>query len=266
MMTHMFVVPAYGEPQWLERCLDSLERQTHASRIAIATSTPNAYLEAIATRRRLPLIVNPRSGAGIGADWNFALAQADADWVSLAHQDDWYDPEYVAVCLDAATAAPDALLAFTDATETIDGDPRVLTNTRVKRALCAMAFVTSRSIRSRLRRRLLLAFGNPIPCPSVMFNRRAIGSFQFDEGWKSNLDWRAWLTLADRPGAFVYVPRRLVHRTVHANATTTRDLSDRAIEDDRMLHTIWPAPIAAALSRVYARSRRQYEPLRRQHE
>jgi hypothetical protein len=141
-----------------------------------------------------------------------------------------------------------------------------LTNTRIKRVLCATAFMGSRSIESRWRRRLLLAFGNPIPCPSVMFNRRTIGSFQFDEGWKSNLDWHAWLTLADCPGAFAYVPRPLVHRAVHADATTTRDLSDRAIEDDRMLRAIWPVPIAAALSRVYARSRRQYEPLRRQHE
>ena len=48
--------------------------------------------------------------------------------------------------------------------------------------------------------------------------------FSFPEGWRSNLDWIAWLQLAGEPGAFAYVPRALVHRTLHADAATTREL------------------------------------------
>jgi hypothetical protein len=262
-VTHTFIVPAFGEPPLLERCLDSLERQTAASRVTIATSTPNAYLESIAVRRRIPLAVNPIRGGGIGADWNFALGQADADWVSLAHQDDWYAPEYVASCLRAAAAARHPLIVFTGAAEMVDGGPRVVANARVKRLLCAAAFLGSSSIESRVRRRLLLAFGNPIPCPSVMFSRGVLESFRFEEGWKTDLDWRAWWTLADRAGAFVYVPRPLVHWTMHPNAATTRGLRDRAIEDDRMFRDIWPGPVAALLSRAYGMSRRQYARLAR---
>jgi hypothetical protein len=158
------------------------------------------------------------------------------------------------------------ILVFTDAVETLEGEPALVVNARVKRALRAAAFLTSDSIESRFRRKLLLAFGNPIPCPAVMLNRRLLGSFSFEAGWRSNLDWRAWITLAKRPGAFVYVARPLVHRTLHRHAATTRELEARAREDDRMFREIWPAPIAAALSRIYSVSRRPYSALRTAHD
>lgn len=254
---HTFVVPAFGEPKWIERCLDSIQRQTSSSRVVLTTSTPNAYLASIADRRDIPLIVNPVA-RGIAADWNFALVHGETDWVSLAHQDDWYDSQYVELCLAAASAVRNPILVFTDATEMLEGDSRDVLNARVKRALAAMAFLRSRAIESTLRRRLLLSFGNPIPCPSVMINRRAIPDFRFPEGWKSNLDWSAWTALARIPGAFVRVPRPLVHRTLHADAATTQSLSDRAAEDDRMFRELWPSPIAAGLSRIYAAGRRPY--------
>jgi glycosyltransferase involved in cell wall biosynthesis len=254
-------VPAFGEPRWLDRCLESLQAQTSASDILVTTSTPSAYLASIAERRRIPIVVNPIA-AGIASDWNFALDQGGSEWVSLAHQDDWYATDYVASCVSALDGVPNAILAFTDATEVVAGTTTELTNTRVKRALCALAFLTSRSIHSTLRRRLLLSFGNPIPCPSVMINRRRLPRFRFPGGWQSNLDWRAWCTLAEEPGAFVYIPRRLVHRTLHTDAATTRALADRAREDALMFRELWPAPVAAVLNRLYAPSRRPYRVLR----
>lgn len=255
---HTFVVPAFGEPKWIEQCLESIQRQTSRSRIVVTTSTPNALLSSIAGRRNIPLIVNPVS-RGIAADWNFALAQADTRWVSLAHQDDWYDARYVELCLAHASAARNPILVFTDASETVDGESRDVVNARVKRALSAVAFLRSGSIESRLRRRLLLSFGNPIPCPSVMINRVAVPGFRFPDGWKSNLDWSAWVSLSRMPGAFVRVPQPLVHRTIHSDAATTQSLSDRAAEDDRMFRELWPSPIAAGLSRAYGASRRVYK-------
>src|SRR5205085_2667951 len=72
---HTFVVPAYGQPAWLERCVESLQAQTTVRpRIVITTSTPSAWLQEIASRRGVPLEVNPVS-AGIASDWNFALTR-----------------------------------------------------------------------------------------------------------------------------------------------------------------------------------------------
>ncbi len=87
----MFVVPVYGKPVWLDRCLESLRTQTTPSPILITTSTPSAYLDEVARRGRVAIEVNPVCG-GIGADWNFALSRAATPWVTLAHQDDWYSP------------------------------------------------------------------------------------------------------------------------------------------------------------------------------
>ncbi|HUC78526.1 MAG TPA: glycosyltransferase family 2 protein [Vicinamibacterales bacterium] len=258
---HTFVVPAFGEPRWLDRCLASLQQQSLASAILISTSTPNTHISSIAGRRQIPIVVNPVA-AGIASDWNFALAQAASEWVSLAHQDDWYETDYVETCLNALTGVPNAVLIFTDATERIDGKSGEIANTRVKRAIANLAFLTNRSIDARWRKRLLLSFGNPIPCPSVMINRRMRPAFRFPEGWHSNLDWRAWLALASEPGAFVYVSRRLVTRTLHLDGATTRALEDRAREDARMFGELWPAPMAAALNRLYAPSRNPYRILR----
>jgi glycosyltransferase involved in cell wall biosynthesis len=261
--THTFVVPAFGEPQWLDRCVHSLQQQTVPSRILITTSTPNAYLSEMSARHRVPLVVNPIS-AGIASDWNFALQHAESEWVSLAHQDDWYEADFLECSLDAARGMGSIILVFTAATELREGDTRSGANSLVKRAICATAFLSRPAITSAVQKRLLLSFGNPIPCPSVMLNRRVLHAFTFPGGWKSNLDWIAWLQLAGEPGAFAYVPRPLVHRTLHENAATTRQLADRRREDDLMFRRLWPAPIAAALSRVYAASRRPYRTLRRE--
>ena len=261
---HTFVVPAFGVPPWLERCVASLNGQTVRSSVLITTSTPNLHIESVAARAGVPVVINSRA-LGISSDWNFALAQAQTPWVTLAHQDDWYEPGYVEACLAAAARhTGSSILVFTDATETIEGGSGTLLNTRFKRAISSSVFLSSRAIQSPWRKRLLLSFGNPIPCPSVMINREAAHDFSFPDGWKSNLDWSAWCQLAERPGAFVYVDRRLVHRTMHLGAATTRALADRASEDERMFRALWPAPIAAALNVLYAPSRHFYATLRQE--
>lgn len=59
----------------------------------MCTSTPNDYLEAMAEKYGIPMIVNP-SGGDIQSDWNFAYRVCGSRYVTLVHQDDVYDPEY----------------------------------------------------------------------------------------------------------------------------------------------------------------------------
>jgi hypothetical protein len=92
-----------------------------------------------------------------------------------------------------------------------------------------------------------------------MINRAAVSGFTFSEQLKSNLDWVAWLDLAARPGAFVYIRDPLVHRTIHAEAATVISLKHRATEDVSVLRRLWPRPIADVLVRLYARGLRQYD-------
>ena len=256
-VAHAFVVPAFGRPQWLARCLESLQQQTVRSRILIATSTPNDHVAAIAGRLGIEVRVNPAS-AGIAADWNFALAVSQARWVTLAHQDDWYAPTYTERCLTAASASPAPLIVFSSALER-SGDGAEARHPRIKRMLCEMAFLGRQAIATPFRKTLLLSFGDPIPCPTVMLHRALLPDFTFPSGFEAALDWAAWLELARHRGEFVYVRDPLVHRRVHALSATHVHLDARAREDERILRTLWPGPIAAVIGRLYAAGRRRYE-------
>jgi len=254
---HAFVVPTFGHPAFLSQCLESLRCQTRTSPIVVTTSTPNDHVRAVAAAHDVPVVVNPVS-AGIAADWNFALAQAPAPWVTLAHQDDMYAPTYVERCLSAGRAARNPLLVFSSASERLEETGRDVENVWMKRVICDAVFLGRPAIAARWRKRLLLAFADPIPCPTVMLYREAAPAFAFESGWKTGLDWVAWLDLAGREGSFVYVREPLVHRRVHATCATQLDLQARGEEDMRILRSQWPAPVAALLGRLYERSRRQY--------
>jgi glycosyltransferase involved in cell wall biosynthesis len=251
---HAFVIPAYGESPHIEACIASLAAQRVApGRVIIATSTPSTFLAEIASRHGLPLAVNPVR-AGIGGDWNFALATANADWVTIAHQDDLYRDDYLDAMSAALAPHPDALIAFSDYDEIDPDGPRPdHINLRVKRRLCRRAFGDRDAIRAPTEKRRLLAWGNPVCCPSVVVHRSAIPDFRFGVQLRSNLDWEGWLNLADRAGAFVYVREPLVTRRIHPASETTALIADegRLAEDRIMFRRIWPAPVAALILTVY---------------
>lgn len=90
---HTFAVCAYGESPYLEACLRSLKQQTVKTNILIATSTPNSLIGRLSKKYDIPVFVNTGEH-GITQDWNFAYAQAQTKYVTIAHQDDVYDKKY----------------------------------------------------------------------------------------------------------------------------------------------------------------------------
>ncbi|MFQ8901882.1 MAG: glycosyltransferase [Lachnospira eligens] len=85
---------AYKESPYLEECIQSLMNQTVKSDILIATATPSKYIDDIAAKYNLKVYVN-HGEHGITQDWNFAYSKAETDYVTIAHQDDKYNPSYV---------------------------------------------------------------------------------------------------------------------------------------------------------------------------
>jgi glycosyltransferase involved in cell wall biosynthesis len=253
-MDHSFVIPVYGAASHLTALIESLQAQTGTcSEILLSSSTPSAELAAVAKRFGLPLYINPQR-FDIAADWNFALAMAKTQFATLAHQDDIFAPGYVVQMGSALQRHPGALLAFCDYSEhTPLGARPVNINLKIKGvlrrgAVGAREFITE--ARDKMR---LLSLGNPICCPSVMLNRRALGDFQFPPGFKTNLDWMAWLELARRPGGLVYVRECLLSKGVHAASETTATIanSTREREDREIFDTLWPRPVAALLATLY---------------
>jgi Glycosyl transferase family 2 len=253
-MDHTFAIPVYRAAPNLATLVGSLRAQVgDASEILLATSTPSAELEAFAKRHALALHVNPRR-VDIAADWNFALLSAQTQLVTLAHQDDYFASSYVARLSSALRRHPNGIMAFCDYSEhTPLGARPTNMNLRIKRALRQRAFGRRECITDTRHKVRLLSLGNPICCPSVMFNRALLADFRFPAGFQTNLDWMAWLELARRPGGFVYVRERLVSKGVHAGSETTATIANRAREreDRAIFDALWPGPVAAALASLY---------------
>jgi glycosyltransferase involved in cell wall biosynthesis len=250
---HTFVVPAYKESPYLGACLASLRAQTVASPIVIATSTPCAFIDEAARLHGATVCANGHR-SGIGTDWNFALSIATTRFVTLAHQDDVYAPGFLACTSGLLKRHPDAVLAFTAASE-LDarGQPRTSKVLAVKDLLLAL-FAARCDIIAGRRGRLLVSFGNPISCSAITYNRHKLGGFAFSTDLQSNLDWLAWLTLIERGEAFAYAPERLVARRYNAETATSRLLVSgrRQEEDGLMFERLWPRPVAGLLKRAYA--------------
>jgi hypothetical protein len=253
-MDHTFAIPVYREAPNLAVLIESLRAQTRGrSAILLTTSTPSPELDAFARRHALPLHINP-GRVDIAADWNFALGAAQTALVTIAHQDDIFAPTYVAELASGLRRHPDALFAFCDYSEhTPSGARPTNINLRIKRALRHRAFGARECITEPRDKLRLLSLGNPICCPSVMFNRSALVDFRFPAGFQTNLDWMAWLELARRPGGFVYVRESLVSKGVHAGSETTVTIANRAREreDRAIFDVLWPRPLAATLAIFY---------------
>jgi hypothetical protein len=253
-MDHTFAIPIYRAAPNLATLVESLREQSgDASEILLATSTPSAELDAFARRHALALHINPLR-IDIATDWNFALSAVQTQLVTLAHQDDFFSSSYVARLSSALRRHVNGVLAFCDYSEhTPLGARPINVNLRIKRALRQLTFGRRECIADTRDKVRLLSLGNPICCPSVMFNRSLLDSFRFPAGFESNLDWVAWLQLAQQPGGFVYVREQLVSKGVHAGSETTATIASRAREhEDRVIFdALWPKPVAAALACLY---------------
>jgi len=259
---HCFVVPAYGESPHLEACLRSLAAQVDQSPMVVATSTPNAHIAGLARRYGAKVAENPAPGRGIGADWNFALESAPSRWVTLAHQDDVYLPDFVRRTRQALSSHPDAALVFTDYRE-IEGTGQRPRSPLlgIKRLLLELAFLGSDHASSRFFKINSLRFGCAIPCPSATIDLKT--ALRFDVNLKVDLDWDAWLKLAQRAGTFVYLREPLMQHRVHPDSETTSAIEAgyRHREDAMMFRRLWPRPIADLLSFAYRASYRSNQTL-----
>lgn len=260
MKTHIFAVCAYGDSPYLEECILSLKKQTLPAKIIICTSTPRPCIKAVAEKYSLPLYV--RDGASdIQDDWNFAYNKADAELVTIAHQDDQYCPEYLQSVRDCWERWPDTTVFTTDCTIVKNGVQQPTgTINRVKRLLRAPLRNHARADR-RGRKRAVLRFGNPIICPSCTYNKAVLGTPLFTSEYKFVLDWDTMWKLADIPGRFYCAEKPLMLYRVHDGSETKKCIQDnrRASEELSMYNKIWPKPVSRLLMLFYKKAYSAYD-------
>lgn len=199
---HTFAVCAYKENPYLASTVESLLAQDARCPIIISTSTPNDHISAVARRFEVPVVVNP-DPRGAASDWNYGYDAAETPLVTIAHQDDYYEPNYLSTMLAAVNDYEEGglQLAFSDYFEIRNGE-RVAGNAllRIKRALNAP--LGTRVLNgSRFVKRRALSLGNPICCPAVMLVKENLGPSVFDETYKNSCDYKTWVDLGRRAGA-----------------------------------------------------------------
>lgn len=253
MQEHTFLICAYKESPYLEDCIRSLKAQTVKSDLLIATSTPNRYISDLAEKYHIPLYVN-EGESGIVQDWNFAYHQAKTPYVTIAHQDDVYYPEYAERMLKEMKGQKRPLIWFCDYEELRDGkavrENRLL---KVKRFLLLPLRIRA-FWKSIFVRRRILSLGCPICCPSVSFARENLPETVFRTGFRSDEDWEAWEMISRLKGSFLYEPKILMAHRIHEESETTHILQDneRNKEDYTMYCKFWPKWIARILARAYS--------------
>lgn len=257
---HTFAVCAYKDSPYLEQCLESVLSQTVKTNVIICTSTPSQYISELARAYQVPLFI--REGkSDIRDDWNFACRKAKTDLVTVAHQDDVYEPDYVKCLLKAYKAYPDMTMAFTDyrvlKTDTLLEKER---SSSVKRLLLLPLRCTRLADRGWIKK-LGLAFGNAICCPSVTYRKSRVGDPVFQSELKYGLDWDTFLRIARLPGRFVYIPRNLLRYRIHEGATSKECIVDqrRITEDREMFRRFWPKWVVSVIMKFYTRAYSAYD-------
>jgi glycosyltransferase involved in cell wall biosynthesis len=253
--SHCFALCAYQVNPNLEDCVKSLLAQTLKTKIIMITGSPNDHIRSVAEKYSLPLFVNP-SPTGMGGNWNFAYSTADADFVTIAHEDDLYDKDFAYSVAQSVQDRPSPLIIFTDyyelACEEVIRENTILNVKRKMNApLKIKAFQNIRFIRNRI-----LSLGCSVCCPSVTFNKTILSDFAFDEAFSCNLDWDAWSRIAKKKGSFIYIPKPLMYHRIHEQSETTRLLSNgvRFEEDLSIFKRYWPAWIAGIIMKKYKKS------------
>jgi glycosyltransferase involved in cell wall biosynthesis len=251
---HSFVILAYQQSPYIDECIDSLKNQTVKSEIRMATSTPSEFLEKVAKKHGIPLLVN-RGKSGIAADWTFAYNSGSTEYITLAHQDDIYMPGYAEACLTSAVSSKKSLIVFTDYIELFHDkirDNNLLLN--VKRLILSFFYIYSRNLSSCVFKNKMFSLGNPICCPSIMYSRKNIGSFVFDDSFSMNLDWEANLRLSGMKGDFIYIKQKLLTRRIHEESESTNALTNniRQEEDRRLFEKLWPKPVVKIILRLFS--------------
>lgn len=258
--THIFAVCAYGDSPFLEACIRSLKAQSEPSEIILCTSTPSPYIEKLAGEYGICVHVRDGDG-GIQADWNFAYDMADADFVTIAHQDDLYQKDYVKLFLTARKKYPDMTL-FT-------GGYLVIKNGKLA-GFEKVEFI-KRFLRLPLRlkplchlkavKRGALCFGNSICCPACAYNKAVLGAGLFRSPYRFALDWDTLWELAGKRGRFICMERPVLYYRVHDGAATKACIQDesRFKEETLMFEKMWPKPMVRLLMQFYRKAYDEYK-------
>lgn len=254
------VICAYKECPSLEDCIRHIKEQTVQTKLKIATSTPNEYINNLAERYDIEVCVNPVGGHV--KDYNFAMHQITTKLGMLAHQDDLLDSAFVEKNLKQINKAQNPILAFSNYLEmhndVIDTRPSMMI--RIKRFLTWPVRIPG--FRGTVfAKRLLQCIGNPITHPTVVCVMEQMPEVCFDEHFRASMDWDLWERLSKKRGEFVYVKDVLLYHRMNKENATAKLLENtnlRYQEEFEIMNRFWPRWITKLIMTFYSKSSKFY--------
>lgn len=249
---HTFAICAYKESPYLEECIRSIVNQSVKPNIIIASSTKNKYIEDLGKKYNIPTYF--RDGkSDIQDDWNFAVECSNTELVTVAHQDDVYDKDYLKNVLSAYTGKE--LMITTNNYYFINGKSVDNKNLKIKRLLKFPLLIPFVGDTKFIRKRTL-ALGNTIQCPSVTYNKRLIKGNIFTSDLKFGLDWDTFLKIYGMKGKTKYISKKLMSFRISNESTTKKTMDNdlRTKEDIIMFNKFWPKFITKLIMKFYVKS------------
>ena len=256
---HTFVVCAYKESEFLEDTVSRLMNQTVKSRVLISASTPNDTISGVAEKYGLEVRINPEGGTS-AKDWNFAYIQAETDYVTLAHQDDVYEPEFTEIMLSALESSKNPVLAYSDYYEIRHPEKGVpgfrVEKNKLLRIKRMMLRTIDLSKGNRWLRHRVLSFGYPMCCAGTTYVKRRFPTIDFIQDWHNSHDWDSAIRLASEKGEFLFIRKLLLGHRIYLESQTTNVIGSgiRYGEDLACLQHYWPKPIAGVIMKQYMKS------------
>ena len=253
--SHTFVVPSRNQADYIGLTIESLLKQDlPGSEIVVSedfsTDHTQQVLAGFGDRIR---IVQPPEHKGMASNWNWGVAQARTDWVSIMGADDLALPHFARTLHGATLAYPDAVVASGDV-EQIDG-----AGTVVKSEGTMTARPVMRSPETLYR---LLA-ANMVQVAAHCFRRDA---WQKVGGFETRLrlygDWGLWLKLAPL-GDFVHVRQviaqyRIAYRPGIARQRLPESLRDESDVQRLLIPEVAKTMPGTDMNRLRHGSRRRF--------
>ena len=165
----------------------------------MSTSTPNDYIEGRCKKHNIPIFINKNPHLA-GDDWNYGYEHSDTELVTIAHQDDIYEPNFLEETLKSINRikADNVIIAFTDYYELKLGK-KEYSNTllRIKRIM-NFPLRSKLLARTKFVRRRTLSVGCAICCPATTYVKKNAGHNVFDTTYKNSCDYKTWVNLAGK--------------------------------------------------------------------
>jgi glycosyltransferase involved in cell wall biosynthesis len=196
-------IPAYRQPAFLQRCLQSIaDQRCHDVEIIITDDSPGAELQAVANPFSAMFSIAYHHNAtplGSPANWTAALAKATGAYVMLLHHDDWlHRADTLDLLVDALEANPTADAAFA-AYKYVDQESN-----------SERQIVLNMEMWQKLQKAPELLFAsNLIGPPSVLLMRRQ-NLVTYDPALKWLVDLEGYYRYLKAGHQLVYVPQCLV--------------------------------------------------------